>query len=153
MTEDSNRPKLFQLLLGAEVPNRNVEQHDYFFAIGHSLKELVPLVRAFWPETGNSLHLDGWREVNRVDGYKVEVVDSSSEIAPTELRLFFINLGGYTSGLLEEQHYTFLTVQPNKMDAVKASKKLAFFKSNSLKGWQPPTSTKNTGSMLTTFIK
>ena len=67
-------PKLYMLLLGSKAPKRNVEQHDYFFGIANSLKELVPQIKAFWPEAGNSIHVDGWREVNNVDGYQVKVV-------------------------------------------------------------------------------
>ncbi|MES2827120.1 MAG: DUF1543 domain-containing protein [Bacteroidota bacterium] len=129
-------PRLFLVLLGSKAPKRNVEQHDYFFGIAHSLKELVPQMKAFWPEAGASLHIDGWREVNYVDGYAVKVVlkeDAFVEL-PTAKKLFFINLGGYQSGKLEEQHYTVLSVQDDKAQATQDSKKTVFFKNNSIKG-------------------
>jgi hypothetical protein len=34
--------KLFMLLLGSKAPGRHVEQHDFFFGIAASLRELVP---------------------------------------------------------------------------------------------------------------
>jgi hypothetical protein len=126
--------KLYLLLLGAEVPGRNVEQHDYFFGIADNLKDLVPEVKAFWPEAGNSLHIDGWREVTRVGNFMISVVPQDKEIPASAQQLFFLNLGGYTSGKLEEQHYTVLTVQPSRTLAVQAAKKTLFFKTNSLKG-------------------
>src|SRR5690606_17771283 len=98
--------------------------HDYFFGIGHSLKELVPEMRAFWREAGASLHLDGWREVTAVDGYRVSVISSESareEVASK--RLFFINLGGYQEGRFEEQHYTVLTAKESKDQAFREAKK------------------------------
>ena len=61
------------LLIGANPPERNIEQHDVFFGIGDSIKDLVPDVMAFWPGN-NKLHFDAWREVTNVNGYKVEVV-------------------------------------------------------------------------------
>jgi hypothetical protein len=122
------------LLLGSKAPNRNVEQHDYFFGIAHSLKELVPQIKAFWPEAGTSIHVDGWREVNNVDGYEVKVVIKETDLLPSEKKLFFINLGGYQTGKLEEQHYVVLTVQEDRALAVQQAKKTVFFKSNSIKG-------------------
>jgi len=126
--------KLYLLLLGAEVPGRNVEQHDYFFGIAGSLKELVPEIRAFWPGAGNSLHIDGWREVCKVDNWEIRVVLQNDNAPVSSKKLFFINLGGYTRGKLEEQHYTILIVQDNRALAIQAAKKNIFFKTNSLKG-------------------
>jgi hypothetical protein len=122
------------LLLGSKAPGRNVEQHDYFFGIASSLKELVPEIKAFWPEAGNSIHVDGWREVNSVDGYAVKVVLKDESIVPSLQKLFFINLGGYQADKLEEQHYIVLTVQDDRALAVQNAKKTVFFKTNSIKG-------------------
>ena len=126
--------KLYLLLLGAEIPGRVVEQHDYFFSIAENLAELVPAVKAFWPQAGASLHLDGWREVTKVDNYSVSIVRIDDPIPANTLKLFFLNLGGYTTGKLEEQHYTILTIQENRKQAVQAAKNNLFFKTNSLKG-------------------
>lgn len=126
--------KLYMLLLGSKAPNRNVEQHDYFFGIASSLKELVPEIKAFWPEAGKSIHVDGWREVNSVDGYAVKVVLKENVTTSSLKKLFFINLGGYTAGKLEEQHYTVLTVQDDRALATKDAKSTVFFKTNSVKG-------------------
>lgn len=122
------------VLLGSKAPERNVEQHDYFFGIAGSLGELVPQLRAFWPEAGASLHIDGWREVNLVDGYRIMVTEKAEYPLHSVNRLFFINLGGYQTGKLEEQHYTLLCVKPDKAQAIQDSKKTLFFKSNGIKG-------------------
>jgi len=122
------------ILLGSKAPQRNVEQHDYFFGIAYSLKELVPAMRAFWPEAGNSIHIDGWREINQVDGYRIKVVFKDEAPLYSSKKLFFINLGGYQSGKLEEQHYTILSVQEERSQAIQAAKKTVFFKTNTLKG-------------------
>jgi hypothetical protein len=126
--------KLYMLLLGSKAPKRNVEQHDYFFGIATSLKELVPEIKAFWPEAGTSIHVDGWREVNSVDGYSVKIVLKEEATVPSERKLFFINLGGYQADKLEEQHYIVLTVQEDRVMAIKDAKKTVFFKTNSIKG-------------------
>jgi len=84
--------KLYLLLLGAEVPGRSIEQHDYFFGIADNLKDLVEEVRAFWPEAGNSLHIDGWREMTRIDNYAITVVQHTDETPPSANKLFFFKL-------------------------------------------------------------
>jgi Domain of Unknown Function (DUF1543) len=126
--------KLFMVLMGANVPGRNVELHDYFFGIAPTLKDLLPNIKAAWPEAGTSLHLDGWREINTVDSYRVSVaLKNDTAVRGTE-RLFFINLGGYLQGKLEEQHYTLLTVQDDKKPAAKEAMKTLFYDQNSFKG-------------------
>lgn len=124
--------KLFMVLLGSKAPARNVEQHDYFFGIATSIKELVPAMKAFWPEAGNSLHIDGWRQITSVEGYAVKVVPKSDGVGATGQRLFFINLGGYQSGKLEEQHYNLLTVQDDRKKAMSVSKYTSFFKQSTI---------------------
>lgn len=127
------------VLLGSKASARNVEQHDYYFGIASSLKELKAEFKAFWPEAGSSLHVDGWREVNRVDGYQVTVVARTEENIPSANRLFFINLGGYQAGKMEEQHYTLLTVQQDLAAATRFAKRTAFFKGGTVKAFKGAT--------------
>jgi hypothetical protein len=47
--------------------------------------------------------------------------------------LFFVNLGGYTVGQLAEQHYTLLSVQDDRIQALKTSKDTEFFKTQTIK--------------------
>lgn len=60
--------KLFMVLLGCKPAGRHTEQHDIFFGVATSLKELVPEIKAFWKEGGDKIHIDAWREVTVVDG-------------------------------------------------------------------------------------
>ncbi|MGV8878622.1 MAG: DUF1543 domain-containing protein [Sphingobacteriaceae bacterium] len=122
------------VLLGANPRGRIVEQHDYFFGIAANLKDLVPAIRDFWPEGGKTIHIDGWREVNAVDGYNILVELKNESKALSKKKLFFINLGGYQSGKLEEQHYTMLTIQDDRLPAVKESMKSHFYKAINIKG-------------------
>lgn len=66
------------LLLGCRPPGRLTEQHDIFFGIANELKELVPDIKAFWPEAKGNIHIDAWREVNIVDGIRVKVSEKRS---------------------------------------------------------------------------
>jgi len=126
-------PKLYMLLIGASPPERNIEQHDVFFGIGDSIKDLIPDIMAFWPGN-NKLHFDAWREVTSVNGYKVEVVLKNESKQNSPFRLFFINLGGYKQNEFEEFHYKMIIAATDKAGAVNISKRTAFFKHTGFKG-------------------
>ncbi|MVM29105.1 DUF1543 domain-containing protein [Spirosoma sp. HMF4905] len=126
---------LFMVLLGCKPQGRHVEQHDVFFGIGSSLNDLVPDMKAFWPEAAGKLHIDAWRKVTAVEGYQVRITPRT--IAPTDetsqqqtSKLFFINLGGYQPNKFEEQHYVLLTVKSDRAAAFKEAKQTLFFKHN-----------------------
>ena len=96
---------------------------------------MIPAIKAFRPEAGSSIHLDGWREVTRVDGYEIKVVlKGGLEDLPTNKKLFFINLGGYQSGKLEEQYHIILSVYDDQVHATDEAKKGVFYKTNTLNG-------------------
>jgi hypothetical protein len=124
--------KLFMVLLGCKPKGRNTEQHDIFFGIANSLAELKQEMNAFWKEAEGKLHIDGWREVNYVDGYRIEIVSKSER--QSEEKLFFINLGGYKQDEFEEFHYKLLTVCPDKGTAVQRSRQTAFYKHTGFTG-------------------
>ena len=130
----ASKNKLYLVLLGSKAARRNVEQHDYFFGIGNSIKDLVPQMKVFWPEAGASLHVDGWREVTAVEGYRIEVIEKDTESDLSGPQLFFINLGGYLSGKLIEQHHIILSVKDDRAMAIQDAKKTLFYKTNSIKG-------------------
>ena len=118
--------KLFMLLLGCRPTGRNTEQHDIYFGIAKSLKDLIPDIKSFWKSSGN-IHIDAWRIVNNVDGYQIKVTEKTSNNSE-ENKLFFINLGGYKENEFEEFHYKILTVSKNKSEAIAAAKKTTFYK-------------------------
>lgn len=119
--------KLFMLMLGCKPKGRQTEQHDIFFGIASSLQELIPDIYAFWPEAKDKIHIDAWREVNYVEGCKVEVVEANEAI-DNELSLFFLNLGGYRPNEFDEPHYKMLLATPDKATAIKQAKETAFYK-------------------------
>ena len=93
--------KLFMVMLGCKPEGRFTEQHDIFFGIGTSLKELIPEMKAFWPEAKGQIHIDAWREVTKVDGFQIDVEARTSPVK-NDSQLFFINLGGYKENEFEE---------------------------------------------------
>jgi hypothetical protein len=125
--------KLFMVLIGATPAGRHTEQHDVFFGIGTSLSSLLPEIEAFWPEAADIMHIDAWREVTSIDGYRISITQKTAETASGP-KLFFINLGGYQPNKFEEQHYYVLTVKESKASATKQAKETAFYKHNHIPG-------------------
>lgn len=114
------------ILLGCKPEGRHTEQHDIFFAIGDSLKSLIPDIQLFWPEAKGRIHIDAWREVTQVNGFVIDIVDRSATALQNE-KLFFLNLGGYRSGEFEEYHYKQLSVNTDKAQAVARAKDSLFY--------------------------
>jgi hypothetical protein len=126
------KQKLYMVILGATPKGRLTEQHDVFFGIGFSLAELVPQMKAFWPEADGKIHIDSWREVTVIDGYQIDIVPLQNQ--QEDLNLYFINLGGYKPNDLEEYHYKVLAVADTMAAAVKQSKTTGFYKHYGFKG-------------------
>ena len=126
--------KLFMILLGATPKGRNIEQHDIFFGIAKSLKELIPQIKAFWPEAKGQIHIDAWREVTMVDNFSIEIIAKKVLAEPLLDNLFFINLGGYKENEFEEYHYKMLTIAENLSNASKNAKATTFYKHCGFKG-------------------
>lgn len=130
-------PKLFMLLLGCRPAGRNTEQHDVFFGIGHAVKDLVPAVKAFWPEAKGNIHVDAWREVTQVNGFQVTVIAKEEAGKPADEsaeKLFFLNLGGYKKAEFDEFHYKVLAVAKDQGEAIKQAKQTTFYKHTGING-------------------
>ncbi|MBC7641369.1 MAG: DUF1543 domain-containing protein [Flavobacterium sp.] len=125
--------KLFMVMLGCRPKGRFTEQHDVFFGIGNTLKDLIPEMKAFWPEAKGKIHVDVWREVTAVENCLIEII-AKKETEISENQLFFINLGGYKENEFEEFHYKMLAVGNKMSDAVTKSKATTFYKHCGFKG-------------------
>ena len=115
--------KLYYFIVGCKPPGRLTEQHDVFFCIANDLKECLPLLNEFWP--GANLHIDSYSIINTVIGYDIQIVPRSS--SANNQKLFFINLGAYVPGQMEEFHYKALCVADSRKKAVSFIKKNADF--------------------------
>ncbi|HRH31313.1 MAG TPA: DUF1543 domain-containing protein [Candidatus Paceibacterota bacterium] len=123
---------LFMLLLGCKPKGRNTEQHDIFFGVGSTLQDLIPEIKAFWPEANGKIHIDAWRKVTAVGSARVVVCERNPEFslrAPKqENKLFFINLGGYKEYQFDEFHYKMIVVAKDMSQAIAKAKETSFYK-------------------------
>lgn len=90
---------LFMLLLGCKPSDRHIEQHDIYFGIAKQLGELVPSIENYWPEAKDDIHVDSWRRVTKVGNYQISI--STEPVDNKELKLYFVNLGGYKPNDME----------------------------------------------------
>lgn len=117
---------LFMLLLGCKPSDRHIEQHDIYFGIAKQLGELVPSIENYWPEAKDDIHVDSWRRVTKVGNYQISI--STEPVDNKELKLYFVNLGGYKPNDMEEYHYKELVVARALEEAKDLAKKTVFFK-------------------------
>lgn len=124
---------LYMIMLGCTPKGRFTEQHDIFFGIGTHLKELIPDMKAFWPEAKGKIHIDAWQKITCVDGFTIQVISKDEKIEQEE-QLYFLNLGGYKEEEFEEYHYKILVVAKTKAEAIKKAKHTTFYKHYGFKG-------------------
>ena len=124
--------KLFYVILGATPQGRNIEQHDVFFGIAESLRELVPDMKEFWKEAKGNIHIDGYQEVRFADGFEINIIEKTDQVS--ENQLYFINLGGYKAGFFQEFHEQHLMVGNSMAEIVKKAKKTQFYKTMGFEG-------------------
>jgi hypothetical protein len=127
-------PKLFMIMLGCKPKGRHTEQHDIFFTIADAIEQTKPEVLNFWPEAKGRVHMDAWRMVNAVGNYSIKVVPIDAPLTSQEVKLFFINLGGYREGEFDEPHYKLLIVAKDKAAASRQAKQTAFYKHTGFAG-------------------
>lgn len=143
-------PTLFMVQLGARPKGRLIEQHDIFFGVGDSLGALIPAINNHWPEVKNKWHIDSYQSVTQVIGvdgryYKISWrADGLSDYTQEEAqqhepsKLYFINLGGYQQGSIEEFHHKLLVVAPTESAAKAYARKTRFYKDFSYSDKETP---------------
>ena len=90
---------LFIVVLGGRSLKSNIEIHDVRWVLGESLEDTFPELRKQWIGKINGLHIDSYKRIKYVDGYKIEICKSdnnnSNNTKKEDESLWFINLGGY----------------------------------------------------------
>jgi len=111
---------LFVVMLGGKHPKAKIEVHDVVFVTGNRIEDCYPELRAQWFGAAAGMHIDSWMQLDGVEGYQLHF----SEQAPAagELRLFFINLGGYVPGAFGEDHHYLLVTAKDKAEAKQKGK-------------------------------
>jgi hypothetical protein len=114
--------KLFMVYLGGRVAGCHIEMHDVRFVVAESIEQTYSKLKAQWVGDKNACHMDSYVEIKHADGYAISM---SNEPQITDLKLYFVNLGGYISTSLAEQHDFALIVAKSEQEAkAKAKERL-----------------------------
>ena len=113
--------QLFLVYIGGTAPGANIELHDVRFVAADSIEQTHEQLRQQWFGTVKGLHLDAYMQVNHIDGYGVSLHPAPQQ---SELKLFFVNFGGYYPNKIAEQHEFMLCVAPSAAAAKARAKTL-----------------------------
>lgn len=112
--------KLFMIYLGGSAPGANLELHDVQFVIAPTIEETYSQLISHWFGNKKGLHLDSYKIITGADGYKIILSDTPQD---SDVRLYFVNVGGYDKNNLAELHAFGLFVGYSPDDAKRKAKK------------------------------
>ena len=114
---------LFLIVLGGKVDKANVELHDVRWAVGSKIEDTFDILRRDWFGSIEGLHIDSYKKIEYIDGYKIELKNKGSNnqlVNKINLpKLWFINIGGYEPTSMQEKHEFGLVVASSKLEAKK----------------------------------
>jgi len=109
----------------------NIELHDVRWVVGQRIEDTYDVLRRDWFGTLGGLHIDSYKKINYVDGYKVNLkkIENKefknkkfSNTDNTNKKLWFVNIGGYDSSSMQEKHEFGFVVASNKLEAKNIAK-------------------------------
>ena len=122
---------LFLVVLGGRAKKANVELHDVRWVIGSRIEDTFDVLRRDWFGTIDGLHIDSYKKINYVDGYKINLKKTESdklnknklfiENVPQH-NLWFVNIGGYDANSMQEKHEFGLVAASSSIEAKNKAK-------------------------------
>lgn len=110
---------LFLVYLGGRIQGCHIEMHDVRFVVGDNIEQTYSKLKAQWVGDKSNVHMDSYMQIQHIDGYQVEVVDTAHHQAE---KLYFVNLGAYRADSLAEQHDFALYVARSSEEAKQRAK-------------------------------
>ena len=116
---ENNKKYLFLVVLGGKAPKANIELHDVRWVIGSTIEETFNDLRKDWFGSFEGLHIDSYKKINYVDGYKINLKNIENEklknnkfhdVNHQQVNLWFVNIGGYDPSSMQEKHVFGLVV-------------------------------------------
>ncbi len=124
---------LFLVVLGGRAKSSHIELHDVRWVVGRSIEETIPQLRKEWFGSSKGLHIDSYVLIKYIDGYEINLRDrakeknsimqiNNSDTIGSENKLWFVNMGGYSSKKLYELHEFSLIVAKSASEAMRIAK-------------------------------
>ena len=127
-------PNLFMVMLGGRHLHAFTEVHDVVMAVGDSLEEIYPQLQQVWFAEPKGLHIDAWARIHGIchEGQNYQIQFTHTQPESSDLKLYLVNLGGYSAAQFGELHRYELVLAQNAQDAKRQAKQLY------IKHWQKP---------------
>ena len=97
---------LFLVVLGGRAKKANIELHDVRWVVGSRIEDTFDALRNDWFGNFEGLHIDSYKKINYVDGYKIilkKIEHSKSKTKKfsagekSNKNLWFVNIGFFSS--------------------------------------------------------
>ena len=85
---------LYLVVLGGRMRGGNVEMHDVRWVLGDTIEATVPQLKSEWIGNAQGLHIDSYKQLRFVDGYRITIVKTNETDGNEDNKIWFINLGG-----------------------------------------------------------
>ena len=124
--QNTKKKYLFLVVLGGRANMANIELHDVRWVIGSKIEDTYDVLRREWFGKFEGLHIDSYKKINYVDGYKVNLKNIENNKLKKnkffdknypKLNLWFVNIGGYDPSSMQEKHEFGLVVASSKFEA------------------------------------
>ena len=122
---------LFLVVLGGRALKANVELHDVRWVVGPKIEDTFNVLRKNWFGSIDGLHIDSFKKIEHVDGYKINLKNSEknklknkqslNQMKP-DRNLWFVNIGGYDPSSMQEKHEFGLVVASSSVEAKNKAK-------------------------------
>ena len=112
---------LFLVYLGGIAPGANIELHDVRFVAAERIEDTYTQLCQQWFGSVKGLHIDSYMQVKHIDGYSVSVQREPQNL---DVKLYFVNFGGYHTDKIAEQHDFMLCVAGSAAEAKAKAKQL-----------------------------
>ena len=128
---DNEKKYLFLVVLGGKADKANIELHDVRWVIGSKIEETYDVLRNDWFGSFEGLHIDSYKKINYVDGYKINLKNIDNEKLKNnkfhngnhpQINLWFVNIGGYDPSSMQEKHEFGLVVASSSIEAKNKAK-------------------------------
>jgi len=109
----------------------NIELHDVRWVVGSRIEDTFEVLRRHWFGTFQGLHIDSYKKINYVDGYKINLKNIEKKKFKnkkffngnnTKKNLWFVNIGGYDPSSMQEKHEFGLFVASSSIEAKNKAK-------------------------------
>ena len=125
------RNYLFLVVLGGRADKANIELHDVRWVVGSKIEDTFNVLRKNWFGIIDGLHIDSFKKIEYIDGYKINLKNSEknklknkkslNQMKP-DRNLWFVNIGGYDPSSMQEKHEFGLVVASSSVEAKNKAK-------------------------------